>query len=131
MKLTVLKRTEIEAAAIEIDAPVRYGDEDIPYDAPGRVGDRWRATVDLDTGRIRNWPGVPLDLYMKVCDEGVYRLLDSEGRELARVACYVPACIPEGGDYLSLNIDEDGTVKHWLGYCTPCVIAEGFFPKDG
>lgn len=101
---------------VKIDAPVRYDDEDMPYDFPFRSGDMWSVEVDADTGVIRNWPeGVSHDLYMKVVDTGTYTLLGEDGQELYCVnENYVPDWIPgEYGDYLVFSIGPDGKIAEW------------------
>lgn len=132
MKVTVMKPVEVEAAAISIFVPVRYGDEDMPFDAPGRAGDVWRAIVDIDTGKIRDWPGGALDMDMKVCDCGEYILLDRDGHNVAEILNdYVPECVPNGyGDYLTLSITEDGTVTNWNEHCDAEAVRVSFFPTD-
>lgn len=109
-------KQEVDVHTVVIEVPVRYGDEDIPLDAPGRTGDAWRAVVIADSGQIVGWPGGALDLYMKVVDEGVYTLRDGEGKELGKVdQDYVPhGVVPgEDGDYVKLDIDETGRIKNW------------------
>ena len=72
MKITVLKPTEIEITHVRVEVPVRFQDEDMPFDYPLRDGNWWRATIDLETGQIESWPGTeePTRFHMKVCDEG-------------------------------------------------------------
>lgn len=130
MQLTVTRPVEIEAVCIVVDVPVRYGTEDIPADCPGRVGDRWRAVIDIDTGRVRYWSGGAVEIDMKVCDEGVYTLYDADGDPLAERRDYVPPCVPgRYGDYIEFAIGADGVVKGWGEYCTPARVAESFFPS--
>lgn len=115
MKVEMLVQMEFEAKSIHIQVPVRYEEEDIPNNFPGRSGDTWSAKVDVDTGQIENWPnGVEHHLYMKVCDEGVYRLYSADGTEIAKRENYVPVCLPnEYGDYLDLRIAADGKISNW------------------
>ena len=115
MKLTV--KREVEAKYLTLFVPVNYEDEDMPFDAPLRIGDTWRATIDLDGGRILDWPeGKRLSFYMKVCDSGAYALLDADRNVLARREDYVPNELLTGeyGDYLSLEIDETGKITNWF-----------------
>lgn len=116
MKFTM--KREVEAKYLELSVPVNYEDEDMPFDAPMRIGDTWRATIDLDEGRILDWPaGKTLSMEcMKVVDEGVYVLLDADRNEIARREDYVPNDLLPGnyGDYLSLEIDETGRITNWL-----------------
>lgn len=143
MKLTVLRPVEIEADAIRVNVPVRYGTEDIPADFPfrrpwqpedtGSVGssrdDRWDVTVRVDTGRIINWPaGRTGEVHMKVCDGGNYTLFDGSGDAVALIfEDYVPWCVPEGADYIGMTIGPDGTVAEWAKSCTPEWVRGSFF----
>jgi hypothetical protein len=93
----------------------------------------WRACIDLDTGRVRNWPaGVSAEVNMKVVDEGVYTLYDAAGDQLAERRDYVPTCLPgRYGDYVEFSIGGDGVVANWARFCTPERLAESFFPPEG
>lgn len=129
VKITVTKRVEIEVDAIHISVPVRYDEEDIPNDFPLRVGDLWEGTLDLDTGRIREWPeGQSGNLSMKVTDCGTYRLMSGGDVVAAVEQDYVPSCIPgRYGDYIDLDIDEHGVVTNWR--CKdPHQLASAFVP---
>ena len=115
MKITVNKPVEIEVDAIRVELPVRYGTENIPGDFPLRVGDTWRGTIDIATGKIREWPeGQSGEMSMKVCDMGIYQLLSGD----EEVGCinenYVPDCIPgRYGDYVDFEIDANGVITNW------------------
>ena len=116
MKLTVVTRETKEAKYLHANMAVRYDDEDIPYDFPLRQGDIWEGTIDLDTHRILEWPaGKTGEMQMKGCDEGVYKLLDADGKVLVVKRGYVPNSILPGeyGDYVHLIIAEDGTITNW------------------
>lgn len=108
---------EVELKHIEIEVNVRYGEEDMPNDFPFRKGDLWQVIVDIDSGKIVNWPvGVSGDVYMKVCDEGCYRLLDADGKTVLSIEQnYVPHGIVPGkyGDYIDLKINGDGVITNW------------------
>lgn len=141
MKVTVQKPVTIEVKYVEVVLPVKYDEEDIPMDTPGRIGDWWRAIIDIDTGQVTSvakgsglknhalvdWPvGTPLDLYMKVTDGGTYRLLNAAGQvEAEIVQDYVPNSVIPGdyGDYVELNINENGLVTNW----NPDPELEAFF----
>lgn len=103
---------------LSLSVAVRFGDEDMPFDAPLRDGDMWEAVIDLDTHTIAGWPqGKTLNFDMKVRDGGSYILLDVERNEVAQMKNeYVPDGLFEGsgGDYLELNIDETGKIVNWL-----------------
>lgn len=111
-----------------VDAGVRYwedgqvnGAEDQSGDLiPFRNGDRWQPVIRLTDGYIEGWPArTTADVYYKVCDDGVYHLLDENKQAIARWKdCYVPdriLCIDEDGfgDYIGLEIDGDGRIKGW------------------
>lgn len=130
MKVGRRVKLDIEVTGIRLEVPVRYGEEDIPNDFPFRDGDLWRATVDGATGRIKDWPaGVTAEFYMKVVDQGVYRLLGPDGVVVATIdQDYVPPCIPgEWGDYIDFDIGPDGTVARWAAYWTPENVRASFF----
>ena len=79
----------------------------------------WDVIVDLETGFIENWPkGEFRDLFVKVVDSGSYYLLDENNNVVAAIEeNYVPnKCIPplDGyGDYIDLQIDENGRITNW------------------
>lgn len=117
---------EFEAVLLHVDADVRYWeDADIKrledtegVCFPSREGDSWRPLIELDNGRIINWKiGETASLYFKVCDAGVYTLFDSHKNEIIKKAGYVPdmLCLKESGygDYIIMDIDEDGIIKNW------------------
>lgn len=131
MKITVLKPTEIEITHIRVSVPVRYADEDMPYDYPLRDGNWWRATIDLETGQIENWPGTeePTRFHMKVCDEGSYYLLDESRNVVASIEReYAPNDVVPGeyGDYLIFQISTTGEITNWK---TPSDFS-AFFPTE-
>lgn len=117
MKVVIHLPTEVEISAVEINVPVRFGDEDMPYDFPLRTGDTWRAVVDIDTGKIRDWPSNQSGkVYLKVCDAGAYRLLDNDNQMVAMLAgYYVPHGVIPGdcGDYIRLDINSEGVIVNW------------------
>ena len=116
MKAYRTVREEVDVQTIEVILPVRYDDEDIPYDAPLRYGEVWRAHIDIDDGAVWDWPrGKTLDMYMKVTDSGVYILRDGDGNTIAERNDYVPHGIIPGeyGDYVHLKIDAKGNITNW------------------
>ena len=133
MKVTIKVPKEIEVTHILIDVPVEYGEEDIPNDFPLRLqmpplqrttalgkpltNDRWKARVNIDTGKIEGWPADAgaQELYMKVNDAGTYTLLDGVLMLKALDREYVPNGVVPGewGDYIDLKIAADGTITNW------------------
>ena len=117
MKIKVEKtiKVEVDLSFVRIQVPVRYQDEDIPYDFPNRKNDWLDLTINADTGEILDFPkNFSYNVNMKVVDEGTYILLDQNKNEIAKIEQdYVPKVIPgEWGDYINLII-ENGYVKNW------------------
>lgn len=117
MKIQIMTPTVIDIAKIRISAAVNYGEEEIPNDFPGRKGDRWCATIDVDTGKIEGWPaGRAEKMHLTVKDSGNYYLEDRDGEDVAaRENEYVPHGVVPGqyGDTIELDIAADGTVKNF------------------
>lgn len=112
---------------IEVSAGVRYwedgtlnGEEDGVGIMPFREGDMWRPVIDLDEGKVVDWPkGDTASIHYKVCDSGEYWLLDEEHKRVAKWnGCYVPddlLCVGAKGygDYIIFSIEEDGKITGW------------------
>lgn len=119
MKINILKPTEINACKVRVALPVRYEEKDIPNDFPLQKGNMWNAVIDIDSGEIEGWPegaGEREISNMKVCDEGIYEILDGGNKVIAtREGGYVPHGLIPGsyGDYVTLNIDAKGKVTNW------------------
>jgi len=125
-KTTIKTSQEIEVKKLVVRADVRYwedatinGEEDTAGTlTPCRSGNDWNPTIDLDSGVIENWPiGTIADIHFKVCDAGVYQLIDSNGNVAAEIDGYVPRimCPQENGygDYIIMKIDENGKIRKW------------------
>lgn len=129
MKAKVKMETEIEATLIGMTLAVRYGEEDIPNDFPGRQGDTLSLTVEIDTGRIRAFPeDREADIYMKVTDGGTYRIHGPDGALLKELVNeYVPHGLVPGeyGDYVEFHI-KGGTITNW----PKRPHLKDFFPED-
>jgi hypothetical protein len=112
-----LRSGEENVTHIKLACAVNYGEEEIPNDFPGRVGEMWHAKVNLDTGKIEGWPaGKTADIHLTVNDCGTYTLLTEDGREVAkRENNYVPHGVVPGiyGDTVELKIAADGTITNW------------------
>ena len=103
------------ARFIELKAEVRYwedaylnGEEDIDGKIPLRMGKNWTPVIDLDNGRVMDWPeGVTADIHYKVCDASEYWLLDRAGERIAKWK-------DNGyGDYIVFKIGDDGLIEGW------------------
>ena len=127
MNVTIMVPRNVDVKILRVDAGVRYWDDgrlngqpddenspSIPFSRSGR----WRIDIDIDKGMIIGWPDAEANVHYKVCDDGVYTLLDSEGRI---VKClkgeYVPnvLCPEESGygDYIIMNINNSGCISGW------------------
>lgn len=141
MKAAIKTKKEVDVRYLKVDAGVLYwedsdvnGQEDENmYDSKGnaiprmpfavKVKDkptsniysdhwRWQPTIDVERGCIVDWPkGTTANVHYKVCDDGTYALLDPLKNIIISVDSYVPNCIGEYGDYIVMNIDEDGSIE--------------------
>jgi len=122
MKTKVNMEVEIDVKKIVIEVSLRGvgGDEDddMPTDFPGLNEQKtnWKAVIDIDTGQIEGWPvGDERELFIKVCDAGIYTLFDAESKQIVQMDGYVPNGVVPGeyGDYIELEIGGDGIIKNW------------------
>ena len=112
---------------LTVGADVRYwedgevngaeDDNDNPQ-MPFAGKDGWKVVIDLETGKIQGWPeGTTASVHYKVCDAGVYGLLDEGGEKRASIDGYVPKMLSPGGegygDYIIMKIGADGTIANW------------------
>lgn len=127
MNVTIMVPQDVDVKILRVDAGVRYwedglvdgltDDENLPS-IPFSQSGRWRIDIDIDKGMIVGWPDVEASVHYKVCDDGVYTLLDSEGRIVKRLEGeYVPnvLCPEESGygDYIIMNINNSGHISGW------------------
>ena len=100
------------------DATVNGVEDEDGSRIPCRSGDCWCPIIDLDSGIIENWPsGTIAALHYKVCDAGIYALLDADKNEVAKIDDYVPKILSPGGDgygdYIIMDIDGAGKIAKW------------------
>ncbi len=87
------------------------------YDKEDR---RWKLTIDIETGQIINWEkGNTAKIHYKVCDDGRYKILDKDMKQVYKtIYSYVPHifCIDDSGygDYVIMTIDENGFIDSWI-----------------
>jgi len=118
--------TEVEITILEIKAQIRSwenaivnGIEDTNGDLiPCRYGDSWQPKIDIDNGIIVDWEqGKTAKIHYKVCDSGTYTLLDEGGNIVQAYDGPVRniACPEENGygDYIIMNINENGQILNW------------------
>lgn len=80
-----------------------------------------RLRINVDTGEVVNWPKTGMnDCYMhsiKIVDEGIYELFDSNGNYIETYRGYVPSCLEIDdngyGDYFEFTIQSNGKIKDW------------------
>lgn len=126
MKFSRLELVSTDVTDICAECGVRYwedatvnGIEDADGSLiPCRSGDIWKVTINLEHGMIWNWPkGTTASVHYKICDDGRYSLLDTDGNEVSSFCGYVPKimCPADSGygDYVIMDIDADGRVANW------------------
>ncbi len=74
--------------------------------------------IDAESGKLLNHDfGHKIELYNKVVDEGTYTLFDTEVGETKTIQDYVIPGLDTYsngyGDYIILDIDENGFIKGW------------------
>lgn len=127
MKTIILVEKEVNLKTLLVDAHVRYwenayvnGKEDSEGKLiPCRDGESWKPKIDLDSGKILNWEkGKAADIHYKVCDAGIYILLDENNNEVLRHEGYVRDMMcPDGegyGDYITMKINSEGQIQNWV-----------------
>jgi len=113
---------------LEVDAGVRYWEDGsingVPDEdgsrTPFKKGDAWCPVVRLSDGVVMDWPAETVaGVHYKVCDAGVYWLLDENKNRIGKWGgYYVPDefLSPKGsgyGDYIILTIGEHGHIEGW------------------
>lgn len=127
MEFTVSVKQDVPVKTLKASMGVRYwedgkvngvdDDNDTP-NMPLKSGDVWHIFVDLATGKIDGWPeGVEAETHYKVCDDGVYSLLNEAGETVLERNDYVPQMLSPGGsgygDYVIMKIDGNGLIENW------------------
>lgn len=126
MKIELTVKKEFEVKYLQVEASVRYwedtevnGISDKEGDLiPCREGDLWKPLIELETGEILNWTkGNTASIHYKVCDSGVYKLLDDDKNIVKEIEGYVPSvmCPKEDGfgDYIIMGVDLLGKITDW------------------
>lgn len=127
MKTIVTVKKEVEITTLWVFAEVRYWedstingvDDDEGDLTPFRDGDMWCPIINVDSGIIRDWPvGTTASIHFKICDSGSYFLKDDTGETVLSIERdYVPSILCPNdngyGDYIILNINENGQIQNW------------------
>lgn len=120
---------ESKVKTIQVEAFVRYWEDAIINDVedndngdnvPCKNGEFWTPLINVEDGVILNWElGNKAKIHYKICDRCSYKLLDEEGFIIGgSINSYVPKWLaPEDdepcGDYIIMNIDENGKIDKW------------------
>jgi len=85
---------------------------------PFREGDCWCPIIDIDEGKIINWPSSKeAKIHYKVCDACYCELLTDQNVVVSKYDGYVPniLCPEDGGygDYIIMNVNGDGIINKW------------------
>lgn len=137
MKTTVKIEQEVDIKKLIVSAQVRYwedadvnGIEDIEGALiPCREGDNWCPEIDIDNGVIINWKkGIKASVHYKVCDAGTYMLQDENNKTILAKEGYVPNIMSPKengfGDYIIMDIDENGKIDNWNPNITDLLYEE-------
>ena len=125
-KINVVK--EIEPKTLLVKAGVRYWNDSeingVPdtedgKNVPCKIGQLWMPEIEIETGKILNWKqGVKAEIHYKVCDCCGWDLKDENGEVLlSEEDGYVPEVLSPKergyGDYIIMDIDENGLIEDW------------------
>ncbi len=111
-----------------VQADVRYWDDTTVNGEPDeggdligkRKGDTFEIIVDIERGVILDWNNSDTYIHYKVCDGGVYFLLDDTFNKVLKwKGYYVPnSYLCHGGngygDYIILKVNEDGKIENYV-----------------
>ena len=124
--ITIKTVKTVEVKTLVVSAGVRYW-EDTEVNGvedkdgtliPCRIDAYWCPKIDIAKGVITNWEaGKTAHVHYKVCDDGVYQLLNDSGDLVKGINSYVPKimCPEENGygDYIIMKIDANGKIANW------------------
>lgn len=128
MKITLKIEKEFEVKTLLVKAGVLYwedsevnGEPDTESgdNVPCKVGGLWMPEIDIETGKILNWKqGTTANIHYKVADCCGWELKDVHGVIITEAEDgYVPKTLcpkDDGyGDYIIMDIDENGVIKDW------------------
>lgn len=128
MKVKIKVEKEVELKTLNVKAEVRYwedskvngeNDTDNGENMPCRNGGLWCPIIDIATGKILNWEqGKTASIHYKICDCCGWELIDKEGDTvLSAEDGYVPNTLSPKksgyGDYIIMDIDENGIIQDW------------------
>ena len=126
MKVTIKVEKEFDLKVLRVKANVRYwddstlnGENDTEGEMPCALNDLWCPEIQIETGIVLNWKqGSTAEIHYKVADECGWELVDKDFNiVLSAEDGYVPNTLcPQDngyGDYIIMNIDENGKIENW------------------
>lgn len=127
MKAEINVKKEFDLKLLVVKADVRYWEDAIVNGTedeegnlvPCRDGDLWSPHIEIESGKILNWvQGTTAKIHYKVCDGCGWELQDENGEVVLSVTDgYVPSTLyPKEsgyGDYIIMDIDENGIIADW------------------
>lgn len=75
--------------------------------------------INLETGKVLDWIETlyPIEIFAKVCDEGIYAIFDEKFNKFGDYEGYVPMIFEVNergyGDYFNMTIDAKGAIINW------------------
>jgi hypothetical protein len=87
---------------------------------PCKENNSWKPIIDIDNGIILNWEkGKVASIHYKVVDCCRYEIHDDNGKIIKSVEDgYVPRTLSPKrngyGDYIIMDIDENGLINNWI-----------------
>ena len=146
MKVTINKPVDINIKTLRLNVRVRYPNDAGIVDTAGELvwedinnpkmpllyninnEWKWRPEIDVETGKIKDWPEIKACINYKICDEFECDILDSNGLIAHFYEGYVPRFFGVNeqnyGDYIIMDIDETGQIIDWK--CTEEDIVKMF-----
>ncbi len=123
--IKIKKEVEHEVEILKVSAGVRYWEDaeingiealEDGSNTPCVVDGRWELIIDVNTGKILNWQqGTTAKVHYKICDDGIYILLDKNRNQIIQKDGYVIDSLSINdngyGDYIIIEIDENGFIK--------------------
>jgi len=128
MKVKIKVEKEVDLKLLIVKAGVRYwedsevngeNDTEDGENIPCKNGDLWSPHIEIETGKILNWKqGTKAEIHYKVADCLGYEIQDETGEiVLSAEDGYVPETLAPKergyGDYIIMDIDENGQIANW------------------
>ena len=123
MEIKVLRPVEADIKLLVVKAYVRYWEDsningipDSPTspEMPMTNGHYWEPTIDLDEGKIMDWPeGIRADINYKVCDEFECFAPAIDFYYSGYVPRFMSPLEENYGDYITMSISGGGYIEGW------------------